>query len=267
MNRRSLNSTLSRLAGGLVTTLATSGLFAAPVPNGPERYAGKYWLPPIASVEGQEIDWMFNVIYYLTMTVMVGVFLVMIYFLIRYRERPGVKQTAIYSHGNNTVELIWTIIPAIILVVIAFMSEQRWSDLKKEPPAKGAANEYRIEAYTFAWDVFYPGEDGVLGTDDDFKLPTLHLEQGKPAMITLTSRDVIHSFFLPDFRIKQDAMPGRVVDVWFTPTKTGRYQIACAEFCGNGHTNMKGNLEVHTVEKFQEVMAKEIELFNLYGGM
>jgi len=244
-----------------------------PIDPATSLYAGNFWLPVLASEIGGEIDWMFGVIYQLTMVVMVGVFAVMIAFLIIYRERAGELRRAIYSHGNNTVEVIWTLTPALILVGLAVLSESRWSDAKKERPSAAKSNVYRITARQFAWDVTYPGKDGKLGTPenpeaakDDFTIPTLHVEKGKPVLITLTSTDVIHSFFLPEFRVKQDALPGRDVDVWFTPTMTGKFQIACAEFCGNGHTNMKGNMESHDTAKFNEIIAKEIEMAAQFGG-
>ena len=244
---------------------------ALPAAGGVERYDNgslwlpSNWMPPNKSDLGEEIDKMLIIIAALTTAVMVGVFICMAAFLYLYRERPGSGRKARYTHGNNTVEIIWTVIPSLILVVLAFMSNTRWADAKKIPP-KGETNEYRIVGKQFAWEIYYPGRDGTLKSDDDFKIDgMLYLEQGVPALITLASDDVIHSLSFPDFRIKQDAMPGREVKVWFTPRETGRFQIACAEFCGNGHTGMKASLEVLSSEDFAAAMEKQIAIAEEYG--
>ena len=97
----------------------------------------------------------------------------------------------------------------------------------------------------------YPGPDGQLGTDDDLTLENqLHVPVNKVVHVKLTSEDVIHSFFLPNMRVKQDALPGRTIDVWFDATKVGKYEIPCAELCGFGHSGMLGYLNVHTDDAY-----------------
>jgi cytochrome c oxidase subunit 2 len=105
----------------------------------------------------------------------------------------------------------------------------------------------------FNWQFTYPGPDGRFGTEDDLQLDNdLHVPVGKPVRLILTSKDVIHSFFLPNFRLKQDAMPGREIPVWFQASKAGEFEIPCAELCGFGHSGMKGTLYVHTPEDYQK---------------
>jgi len=107
----------------------------------------------------------------------------------------------------------------------------------------------------------YPGLDGKFGTPDDYSQENLlHVPVNHVVQVTLMSKDVIHSFFLPNLRLKQDAVPGREITVWFNATKSGDYEIPCAELCGFGHSNMKGYLKVNTPEEFQ-AWAKEKNAF------
>jgi cytochrome c oxidase subunit 2 len=173
----------------------------------------------------------------------------MIVFLILYREQPG--RRALYSHGNTTLEIIWTIIPAVILVVLAFMSVSTWAKVKRHVPETDF--ELRVVAKQFNWEVSYPGPDGKLRTDDDVKFDNdMHVPVNKPIRLTLTASDVIHSFFIPNMRFKQDVVPGRELTAWFEGTKPGKYELPCAELCGFGHSGMKGWLFVHTPEDYKK---------------
>src|SRR5439155_1502252 len=112
--------------------------------------------------------------------------------------------------------------------------------------------QMRVTAQRFTWGVQYPGPDGQFDTADDVHLnEELHVPVDKVVHITLTSKDVIHSFFLPNLRLKQDAMPGRSIALWFQATKAGVYPLPCAELCGFGHTGMMGRLVVHTPEEYE----------------
>lgn len=212
-----------------------------------------WWLPENISTYGAKIDQLFYVILVITGVVFFGVQIALVMFLFKYRDKPGAKAT--YTHGNDRLELIWTIIPSVILVVLMIWSQAIWVDLKKEPPQDSVAVE--IQAEQFAWNVNYPGADGKFGTSDDIKtVNQLHIPVGKPVRVRLTSigkdknHPVIHSFFLPEVRLKQDVVPGMAIDVWFEATRTGKYEIACAEFCGLGHYRMRGFLTIHSPEGF-----------------
>ncbi len=212
------------------------------------------WLPENISLEGQEVDYLFYIFYYITMVTLVLVTVVMITFLIKYRQKPGVR--AIYSHGNTALELVWTITPAVILVVLVFMSQSSWARLKLNPPANP---DVRLEVLgkQFNWIVTYPGPDGKFGTKDDVKVDNqVNVPVNKQVYISLTGSDVIHSFFIPAARVKQDLVPGRTTSVWFTAIKTGKFEIPCAELCGFGHSGMKGELVVHTPESYQKWLQK-----------
>jgi len=207
------------------------------------------WLPEDVSTYGHEIDSLFYLIYYITAVAFILVTVLMIVFLIKYRERPG--RRAVYSHGNTTLEIIWTVIPAAILIVLSFMSVNTWAKIKRNPPPTDF--EIKVNAKQFNWDVIYPGPDGKLGTEDDIKFDNdLHVPVNKVVRLHLGSSDVIHSFFIPNMRFKQDVVPGRTIIGWFEATKPGKYELPCAELCGFGHSGMKGWLHVHTADDYKK---------------
>ncbi len=173
----------------------------------------------------------------------------MLYFLVKYRRREGRRAT--YSHGNTTLEIIWTIVPAIILVVLFAMSQGTWAKVKMQVPPSDVVVE--VMGKQFNWQVTYPGPDGKFGTADDFTIDNeVHVPVNKNVKVILKAREVIHSFFLPNLRLKQDTVPGREIVAWFNATKPGKYEIPCAELCGFGHSGMRGWLFVHTPEKYAE---------------
>jgi cytochrome c oxidase subunit 2 len=205
------------------------------------------WLPEDVSTFGREIDSLFYLIYYITAATFILVTVLMVLFLVMYRHREGRRAT--YSHGNTTLEIIWTIIPAAILIVLSFMSVTTWAKVKRHAPDSDF--EVRVTAKQFNWVMAYAGADGKLGTEDDVTFDNdLHVPVNKVVRVQLMSADVIHSFFLPNLRLKQDALPGRNILVWFEATKPGKYELPCAELCGFGHSGMKGWLYVHSPEEY-----------------
>ena len=199
------------------------------------------------STYGGEVDYLFYLIYYITGAVFILVTVAMIAFLVMYRRREG--RRAIYSHGNSTLEIVWTIIPAVILVVLSFMSQATWAKIKSHAPPSDL--QVQVIAKQFNWEIVYPGPDGKFGTADDLNLENqLHVPVGKPIHVILKSKDVIHSFFLPNLRLKQDTVPGRDILAWFEATKPGQYEMPCAELCGFGHSCMLCKLFVHTQEEY-----------------
>jgi cytochrome c oxidase subunit II len=205
------------------------------------------WLPEDVSTFGPDIDSLFYLIYYITAATFILVTVLMVWFVIAYRQREGRRAT--YTHGNTTLEIIWTIVPAAILIVLSFMSVSTWARVKRHAPDSDF--ELQVTAKQFNWEVVYPGTDGKFGTDDDRKFDNdLHVPVNKVVRIQLLASDVIHSFFLPNLRLKQDAVPGRNILVWFEATKPGKYELPCAELCGFGHSGMKGWLFVHTPEDY-----------------
>ena len=205
------------------------------------------WLPENVSTYGETIDSLFYLIFWITSIVFVLVQAALVWFLIKYREQPG--RRAVYTHGNTTLEIAWTIAPSIILVVLALLSRATWQEIKEHVPPTDIQVE--VTAKQFNWDFLYPGPDGKFGTGDDLTLENdLNVPVNKVVHLNLKSRDVIHSFFLPNLRFKQDMLPGRTIQGWFQATKPGHYEIPCAELCGFGHSGMKGMLTVHSAEDY-----------------
>ena len=214
-----------------------------------------WWLPENVSTFGKDIDWLFHLIYAITAITGILVFVTMIAFLVIYRDRPG--RRARYTHGNATLEIVWTIVPALILVVLTFLSVPAWSKIKMSQPPTDVV--IQVTAKQFNWQVAYPGPDGKFGTEDDKQfLDEMHVPMNKPIRVILKSQDVIHSFFVPQFRIKQDAVPGREIAAWFDATKPGKYEWPCAELCGFGHSGMKGWVYVHTADDYAKWAAENL---------
>ncbi|MGH7353275.1 MAG: cytochrome c oxidase subunit II [Candidatus Rokuibacteriota bacterium] len=214
-----------------------------------------WWLPENVSTYGREIDWLFHLIYWITGVTFVLVAVTMIAFLIIYRDRPG--RRARYTHGSTPLEIVWTIVPAIILVILTVLSAPAWSRIKMSLPPSDLV--IQVTGKQFNWQVAYAGPDGKLGTEDDKKfLDEIHVPVNKVVHIALRSQDVIHSFFVPQFRMKQDAVPGREIRQWFEVTKPGRYELPCAELCGFGHSGMKGWIYAHTSEDYAKWAAENL---------
>ncbi|HLN84915.1 MAG TPA: cytochrome c oxidase subunit II [Candidatus Limnocylindrales bacterium] len=208
------------------------------------------WLPEDVSTFGQEIDSLFYLIYYITGVAFILVTVLMVLFVVKYRDRNDGRR-ATYSHGNTTLEIIWTVIPAAIFITLSFMSVSSWAKIKRHAPESDF--EIAVAAKQFNWEVSYAGVDGKLGTDDDVKFDNdIHVPVNKAVRVQLSSKDVIHSFFLPNLRLKQDAVPGRTILVWFEAIKPGKYELPCAELCGFGHSGMKGWLYVQTPEEYKK---------------
>lgn len=176
----------------------------------------------------------------------------------RFRYREGVK--AQYITGKEKHLKRWINIPhaAIILMdmVIIVAAVRVWYNVKQDMPE--ADHEVRIVAQQWAWGFQHEGPDGELGTEDDIKtVDELHVQRGKIYHFNLESRDVMHDFSVPVWRLKQDALPGRIIRGWFQPTEAGEFDVQCAEMCGIGHGIMGARVFVHTADEYEAWMASE----------
>ena len=216
-----------------------------------------WFMSESVSTFGSEIDSIYYLILVITAVIFVLVEVALIVFLVKYRHREG--RRAEYSHGHTTLEAVWTIVPFVLVMVIAWMSMDVWLEAKiADNHAPDDALPLRVTAKQFEWNVTYPGPDEKLDTADDFvKRNQLHLPVGRAVRVDLSSEDVIHSFFLPEFRVKQDAVPGMVIPVWFEATTAGEYPLGCAELCGLGHYRMRGSVTVHEAATFDSWVAEE----------
>jgi len=184
----------------------------------------------------------------------------LIYFCVRYRAKPGGK--AVHTHGSHALELAWTLIPGCILFVLAVMQTGVWSENKymTAMPNEKEAVVVQVLGKQFQWFFRYAGSDGEFGTADDItSADKLHVPVDRDVIVRLQTLDVLHSFWLPNLRLKQDLVPGQTIPQWFKAVETGKYEIVCAELCGSGHTTMRGELHVHSAEDFAAWKAKQFE--------
>lgn len=248
----------------LLGTIVGCSLALAPWAQAEVRQTSVWWLPRNVNMFGHEIDFIFYVILWLTGVTAVAVFSVMIYFIVKYRARPGVP--AIHSHGNNALEIIWTTIPVFIFLALAIYGNEQWAQMRMRTPPPNAL-PIGVVGEQFGWNVRYPGPDGKLakmvaakvgkenpfgvdpadpdGLDDFTTYNDVVFPLNRPVRLYLSSKDVIHAFYVPEFRLYQDMVPGRVYDfIWLKAEATGNFQLACNQLCGVGHYKMFGKLAV-----------------------
>ncbi|HVX15537.1 MAG TPA: cytochrome c oxidase subunit II [Pirellulales bacterium] len=216
-----------------------------------------YWLPRDNSVHGYQIDHLFNFILVLTGVVFAATEGALFWFVWRYdaaTNRDPIK----FTHGSHNLEVIWTILPAATLLFIAIYQMNAWADVKMRVP-KNLPPTVEVTARQFEWRLRYPGPDGKLGTMDDIHhVNDMHLPAGEEVLIELKSMDVLHDLFLPHLRVKQDAVPGMSIPVWFRAKDVGTFDLVCAELCGWGHYKMKGRATIQSraeYDKWLEEMA------------
>ncbi|MEX2207532.1 MAG: cytochrome C oxidase subunit II [Myxococcota bacterium] len=207
------------------------------------------WVPALSSY-AKDIDFLFDVIFWIVIAFwFVAVEAIFLWLILRFKKRDGVP--AQYITGELKSEKNWVHYPHLAVlacdVVILFLAIRVWYDVKQHVPPSDET--VRIVAQQWAWSFVHAGADGRLDTPDDIKtVDDLHLQVGKTYTYKLESRDVLHSFSIPVFRLKQDAIPGRVVTGWFKAIATGEHDIQCAEICGIGHALMPARVLIETPE-------------------
>jgi cytochrome c oxidase subunit II len=233
------------------------------------------YFPPGVSTYSAAHDSLFTIVYYIAF----GIFLlVQAVFIFKYRTRPGHK--SYHYHGNNVVEFTWTLAPTILFAGLGLYSDEMWKVMKYQSRIPTPDVEIDVVGQAFNWNARYPGADGILGKrharyraatnlfgidpndihgkDDIVLTGEFNLPINKNVVVHLSSVDVLHSYFLPNFRIKQDAIPGSWIDVWFNGMKTGKYELACAELCGSGHYAMRAVLNMQSDADFAKWMDTKI---------
>ncbi len=241
--------------------------------------AARRWLPPLASEHGAGID---LVIRYLVITVgslfVVG-HVVLGSFIWRFSRTGRVT----HRLASRRAEKAWAIIPVVLMALVAeggvlVLGLPVWGKFYGSPPPLEAI-AIEVTGEQFAWNVRYPGKDGIFGRtdaklitdenplgldnhdpaakDDIVQLGVLYAPVNKPVRIRLRSKDTLHSFFLPHLRVKQDVVPGMTIEIWFVPTQLGEYELACAELCGFFHFQMRGVFRVITPEQFEQWLKEQ----------
>jgi cytochrome c oxidase subunit 2 len=236
----------------------------------PPKTETGFGMPFDASVDGHRIDWLINV----TSIFVVILFVIMCIWMVFACLKHNEKHTAEYDHGTSkhAVTVALSISAAIFFIVDGNLFVNATLDLSKafwnHADAEEMAGALRIEvnAHQWAWDARYAGPDGKFSThdepsaDDIVTLNDIRVPVDTPILIQLASVDVIHSFYLPNFRIKQDAMPGMINRLWFRAKETGEFDIACAQHCGTNHYKMRGRLTVMSKEDFAKWQKEQSEV-------
>ncbi|HEX5108536.1 MAG TPA: cytochrome c oxidase subunit II [Vicinamibacterales bacterium] len=239
-----------------------------------------HWLgmPVAASAHAGEVDRIMALVHWLMVVLFVGWSSFFVYVLIRFRS--GRQPRAAY-HGVRGRWSTWIEggVLAAEIILLAFFSVPFWSTNVDALPSEQNATIVRVVAEQFAWNVHYPGPDGMFGRtdpslvgpdnplgldredsagrDDITTINQLNLPVGKPVIIFLSSKDVVHSLGLPQMRVKQDAIPGLVQPVWFTPMTTGQWDIACSQLCGLAHFRMKGVYQIQSQAEYDAWLKEE----------
>lgn len=243
-----------------------------------------WWFPgPSASPLGRRIDELFYMILVITTVTFIGTQIGLGYVLFTGARRTDedVNEKAWFSHGSHELEVIWSIVPAFVLLFIALYQMDVWAEFRVKEAFPRKAMEgvltrvgqqrtatdslalAEVTARQFEWRIRYPGfdENGNLlplmldpQPTDLYAVNDLHLPVASPVMINLKSEDVQHSFFLPELRVKQDAVPGLVIPVWFEADHERSYALLCAELCGWGHYKMKARLVAQSESEFLEYL-------------
>jgi cytochrome c oxidase subunit II len=247
-------------------------------------------LPPLATAHGGQIDNLIGLIHIFMLFLFVGWGGFFLYAIVRFRKsrNPVADYKGVTSHRSTYLEIGVAVVEAVLLIGFAI---PLWAARVEGLPPENEALVVQVTGEQFAWNIHYPGADGIFGRtdiklldlqsnplgldrsdpaakDDITTVNQLYLPVNKPIIVRLRSKDVIHSFGVPEFRVKQDAVPGLTIPIWFIPTittaemrtRTGnpgfQYEIACAQLCGLGHARMRGLVTVQTAEEFQKWLAE-----------
>ena len=206
-----------------------------------------FWMPLDASVTTRAVDWIYHFLYWVSVASSVLIFGAMLYFVIKYkaksRKHNEVPEKS--SDHSTALEVTWSVLPMFVLVAIFVWGFQGFLDLRTPP--KGAL-EIRATGQKWKWLFGYPG-----GMTDD----ALHVPLGQPVRMVINSVDVLHSLYIPNFRVKMDAVPGRYTELWFEATKTGEFPVFCAEYCGTDHSGMQTRVVVHPPGGYEAWLEKQ----------
>lgn len=213
-----------------------------------ERGTG-YWMPIDASTIAGNVDFVFNFILVISIIFFALIVFAMAYFLIRY-NRDRAKEPGESPNQNMLLEITWSVIPLILVLAIFYVGFKEYMNLAISPPG---AYEIQVLGQQWQWAFTYP--NGYMDTE-------LHVPIGRPIELVMTSQDVIHSFFVPAFRVKKDLVPGRYTKTWFEATKLGEFDLFCAEYCGTGHSDMLSTVIVHTEDDFKTWLKEASDFFD-----
>ena len=199
-----------------------------------------FWLPRPASATAAEVDSVFALIYWISVVFFALIVGLLVWFVIRYRKRAGHEEAVGRATHNTALEIVWSVIPTLLVILIFWRGFKAFMDMATPPQN---AYEVLVTGQKWKWSFTYPN-----GYVDEM----LHVPVDVPVRLVLASEDVIHSFFVPDFRIKKDAVPGRYTKAWFQAKAPGEHDIFCAEYCGTSHSDMRSSVIVHPPGEFEK---------------
>ncbi len=207
------------------------------------------WFPIQGSTQAEDIDTLWDVLVICSVPVFVGVTAVVLFSAREFRQKPGEEHLdGPPIHGNTKLEIVWTAIPAVMLIALCGYAAVVLSNIE-EAPASGQEDRVAVTGEQFTWTFEYTAPDGK-----KFSTNQLYVEQGKSVKFDVRSKDVIHDFWVPQWRLKIDAVPGVTTGYRVTPTRTGVYPVVCAELCGLGHAFMRQSAHVLTPARFDKWM-------------
>jgi cytochrome c oxidase subunit 2 len=191
-----------------------------------------FWLPRRASNLASDVDFNFMLVYWICVFFFALITFLLIFFILRFRRRPGYEQEPSTSH-NTPLEVVWSVIPTLIVIGLFWSGYKAYLNMAIPPQN---SYEVLVTGQKWNWQFTYP--NGYVDGE-------LHVPIDTPVRLVMTSQDVIHSFFVPAFRVKRDVIPGRYTELWFTALDEGEYEIFCTEYCGTNHWNMMSKVTVH----------------------
>ena len=207
----------------------------AQAPMRPDR-EGTFWLPPAASTLADDIDAVWAYIYWVDVIFVLVLALTMLLFFVKYRQRRGDEKTADIK-GNHTLEFAWSVFPGFLLIGMFYTGFKTYMD-SVVPPADSL--EISVVGQKWSWQFTHDCPSG----DKQFVDSELRVPKGQPVKLLMSSKDVLHSFFVPDFRVKKDVLPNRYTVLWFEAPWEGKHQVYCTEYCGDGHSRMLNTVHV-----------------------
>ena len=220
---------------------------APALPKLPE--SPRFWMPRASSTVAGEIDWLFDVMLWISYICAISVLGAMLHFCIKYRatSRAANERAEVSTDHNTTLEITWSVIPLIVVVALFVWGFKSYVDLRTTPKD---SIEVRASGQKWKWIFEYPN-----GLTDD----TLHAPVNTNVRVVITAVDVIHSLYIPNFRVKMDAVPGRYTELWFNATEAGVFPLYCAEYCGTSHSDMLANAVIHEPGGFERYLEKAAE--------
>jgi cytochrome c oxidase subunit II len=202
--------------------------------------SGGFWMPPQASSVAGDVDGLFSFILWITIIFFLLNTALVTLFVIKYRYRPGREQAERAPSHSTALELTWTAVPTVLVLIIFYFGFRGFLHMSVMPPD---AYEITVNAKMWNWSFTYP---------NGHTSPELHVPYNVPVRLVLTSEDVIHSFYVPQFRVKKDAVPSRFNRLWFQATERGTFDVYCAEYCGQMHSQMRAKVVVEDIDAFKK---------------